>query len=193
VFGGSTRLVRVMGSQAANPWVSEQVLDFGEAPAHVDALAIAPYLGGYLGGPSEQARVAAMTIDDLLTELADVALPESAAWIADSAAVAAERGVRLVAYEGGQHLAGSGGVENDDTISALFDAANRDPVMGELYDAYLQAWRDGGGQTFVHFVNCGGYSKWGRWGALEYLVQPRASAPKYDALQRFIETQPAWW
>lgn len=192
-FGGATRLVRVMGSQAANAWVSEQVLDFGDAPAHTDALAIAPYFGGYLGGPGEQARVAAMSVDDLLTELTDVAVPEAAGWIAAQADVASTRGVALVAYEGGQHLAGNGGVENDDVVNGLFDAVNRDPRMGSIYGTYLAAWRDGGGELFVHFVNCGGYSRWGRWGALEYLAQPRAEAPKWDALQTFIETNTAWW
>lgn len=33
----------------------------------------------------------------------------------------------------------------------------------------------------------------GRLGALEYLEQPRAAAPKYEALQTFIEQNPAWW
>lgn len=193
VFGDADRLVRVMASQAANPWVSTQVLDFGDALAHTDALAIAPYFGGYLGGPSEQARVAAMSVDELVTELRNEALPTAAGWMTEQAAVAAARGVRLIAYEGGQHLAGNGGVENDETINALFDAVNRDARMGELYADYLAAWKTAGGELFAHFVNCGGYSKWGRWGALEYLDQPRAAAPKYDALQSFIVNNTQWW
>jgi len=183
----------VMASQAANSWVSEQVLGFEGAAGPSDALAIAPYLGGYLGGPSEQARVAAMSVDDLANELQTVALPEAQGWMTAQAAVAATNGVELAAYEGGQHLAGNGGVENDDAINALFDAVNRDPRMGDLYRAYLAAWRAAGGRFFVHFVNCAGWSKWGRWGALEFMTQPRDDSPKFDALQNFLETNPRWW
>jgi len=193
VFGGTDRLVRVMASQAANSGVSEQVLSFESADGPSDALAVAPYFGGYLGSPAEQARVAAMTVGDLATELRTVALPEAVGWMSAQATVATTYGVELVAYEGGQHLAGNGGVENDDVINALFDGVNRDPQMGALYRDYLAAWRTAGGRFFAHFVNCGRWSKWGRWGALEYMTQPRAGSPKFDALQTFIETNPRWW
>ena len=41
----------------------------------------------------------------------------------------------------------------------------------------------------MHFTNCGVYGTGaaGRFGSLEYMDQPRESAPKYDALQRWIE------
>ena len=193
-FGaGSAHVVRVMGSQAASTWVSQQVLTHDQASQQTDALAIAPYVGGYLGGPSEQARVKAMSLTQLMTELDQAALAKSTTWIQDQAAVALQYKVKLVAYEGGQHLAGNGGVENDATINKLFDDANRDKAMGAVYAKYLAAWKQAKGGLFVHFVNCGAYSKWERWGALEYVQQPRAAAPKFDALQTFIETTPAWW
>lgn len=187
------RVVRVMGSQAASTWVSEQVLTHKNAAAETDALAIAPYFGGYLGGTSEQARVQAMSLAALFSELNTVALPKSAQWVTDTAALAQTHGVDLIAYEGGQHLAGNGGVENDAAINTLFDDANRDARMGAVYAAYFAAWKSAGGKLFVHFVNCGGYSKWGRWGALEHIGQARSAAPKFDALQTFIETTPKWW
>jgi hypothetical protein len=65
--------------------------------------------------------------------------------------------------------------------------------MKQLYLDYLQGWRREGGELFVHYTDIGRYTKWGRWGALEYLAQPRISAPKYDALQSFIEQNPVWW
>jgi len=193
VFGANDRLVRVMASQAANAWTSEQELDFGDALSHTDALAIAPYFGGNLGGPSEQARVSAMSTSDLISELTTVTLPASIGWIHDQAAAASTRGVALIAYEGGQHLVGNRGVENDATINALFDAANSDPRMGGLYTTYLNAWRSEGGEVFAHFTHVGANSKYGRWGSLEYQDQPRAEAPKFDALMSFIDANPAWW
>ena len=65
--------------------------------------------------------------------------------------------------------------------------------MKDVYLDYLEGWKRNGGRLFMHFVNCSGPSKWGRWGALEYLTQPRADAPKFDAVQRFMETTPPWW
>jgi len=39
----------------------------------------------------------------------------------------------------------------------------------------------------MHYTNCNGYGLFGRFGSLEYIDQPRAEAPKYDALQRWLE------
>ena len=193
VYGGTDRLVRVMAAQAANSWTSEQVLDYGDAPSHTDALAIAPYFGNYLGAPDQQPQVAAMSLDALFSELTDTAIPKSTQWMADQAAVASARGVALLAYEGGQHLVGVGPAQSDDAVNALFDAANRDPRMGALYTTYLQAWRDAGGQLFAHFTHVGGYSKYGRWGSLEYQDQPQGAAPKRQALMGFMDATPACW
>lgn len=195
VFPGEERqrIVRVLAAQAANSWTSTVLLDHGDARQHTDALAIAPYFGGYLGGNENVAKVSAMNLDALFAELNTVAVPTSLGWVTSQAKVADDRDVALIAYEGGNHLAGYQGVENNATINALFDAANRDPRMRGVYAAYLDGWKARGGELFVHFVNCSAPNKWGRWGALEYLEQPRSEAPKYDAIQTFIETNPAWW
>ena len=192
-FGGLDRLVRVMASQAANTWTSTAALDFENAAQHTDAVAIAPYFGGYFGSAGQLDALRAMTVDQLLDLLKNEAVPETIEWMAEQAQAAAERGVALIAYEGGQHLAGVAGAEEDPQLNALFDAANRDPRMKAIYARYLDAWKESGGQLFAHFIDCGRYTKWGRWGSLEFLSQPRAEAPKFDALQSFIESNPVWW
>jgi hypothetical protein len=179
-----------MASQAANSWISEQLLDHQNAKAKTDALAVAPYIGPDLGTKS---ATAALTLDQLFTTLQTVSLPEAVGWINSQSAVAKARGLALVSYEGGQHLTGVGGLENNAALNTLFDNANRDARMGTLYRTYLDAWKASGATLFVHYTGCDGYSKWGRWGSLEYLEQPRASAPKFDALQSFIEQNPRWW
>ena len=76
------RVVCVMGSQAANQWVAQQALECplwtqgGPCVDHgIAALAIAPYFGGYLGDPGNQAEVAAWTtqadggLDTLFAEI----------------------------------------------------------------------------------------------------------------------------
>ena len=190
VFSGTSRLVRVMGSQAVNPWVSEVVLEFEDAYRVTDAIAIAPYFGGYAGDSTEEARMATMTPEALIAELRIRGLPEVQQWLSQQKQVADRFKVGLVAYEGGQHLVGVGAVVNNDRITALFEAANRHPDMKGIYLEYLTQWQKAGGGMFMQFVNTSGYSKWGNWGAREYLGQPLKDAPKAEALQMFIETHP---
>jgi hypothetical protein len=101
--------------------------------------------------------------------------------------------VRLLAYEGGQHMVGVAGAENDAALNTLFDNFNRDPRIKQLYLDYLATWKNARGELFVHFNDVSRYTRWGRWGALEYVAQPRGESPKFDALMRFIELNPVWW
>lgn len=181
------RLVRVLASQAANPWVSETALGFADTAAHTDALAIAPYFGVRMVTPEEQAHVQALDLVSLLHELEDTSIPLALDFTRRQVAVAQHFGVSLVAYEGGQHLVGIGPLATDPAVNALFDAANRDPRIGTLYTQYLRGWRDAGGGLFLHLTNCDAYTRYGRFGSLEYIDQSRAEAPKYDALQRFVD------
>lgn len=188
VFGGKDRLVRVLGSQAANPWVSETILSFDDASRHADALAIAPYLGSELGTSESPVNLTRMSIEGLMKELENGAVERVSKMMKKQADVAGRFGLRLVAYEGGQHLVGVGPLESDPHVNELFDAANRDPRMKQTYLKYLSRWKAAGGDVFVHFTHFGGYSRWGRWGAIERVGQDRAQAPKLDALLTFAET-----
>src|SRR6185295_5720065 len=105
-FGDSKRFVRVLSAAVANPWSSVQVLDFQGAFKKADALAIAPYFGNQLGSPATQSRTQAMNLDALFAELETVALPMTRKMIESHAAIARAHGLPLLAYEGGQHLAG---------------------------------------------------------------------------------------
>lgn len=198
----------VAGSQAGNLWVSQQILgcplwtNGGPCVDHgIEALAVAPYFGGYLGDPKNATKVSTWTLDQLFTEIqsggvlangpAGGALAQASQWMIDSASIADEFEVEMVAYEGGQHLVGHGGAENNDALTALFGAANRDPRMQSVYRQHLDDWRSNGGHTFVAFNFTGTYSKWGNWGALEYVTQP--STPKWTALTDWAQANPCWW
>ncbi|MDI6447740.1 hypothetical protein [Anaerobaca lacustris] len=192
VFGGTDRLVRVLAAQSANPWTSEQVMDFERAYEHADALGIAPYFGNALGDPKRQDQVAQMTVDQVLDRCAEF-IAEGNETIARQAELATQRGLRLVAYEGGQHLVGHGGAENNEKMMQLFHAANRHPRMKQLYLDYLAGWKQNGGTLMAIFSSMGTYSKWGSWGLLEYHGQPAAEAPKYQAVMQFLQDNPKWW
>jgi hypothetical protein len=99
--------------------------------------------------------------------------------------VARRFGVELIAYEGGQHLAGSGGAENDVLLTDLFVSANRSPRMYDLYRKYLANWFAEGGGLFVAFNDVGKPTKWGSWGAWEHR-EPVEDAPKARALLELV-------
>ena len=182
------QLVRVLAAQSANPWTGTTVLDFDDAAARADAIAVAPYFGNKYGSPKTAAEVRALTPDALVAALkADVA--DSLKAVAKYAAEAKKRGVALVAYEAGQHLAGYAGAENDDGLTALFAAANRHPGMEALYRDYFAGWRAAGGGLCAVFSSVGRPGKWGSWGALEYAGQPPADAPKFRAVRALLDAQ----
>ena len=97
----------------------------------------------------------------------------------------------MVAYEGGQHVVGIQGVENDAQLTNFFIELNRRPEMQDLYKQLLDGWYESGGTLFNHFVDVGQSDKWGSWGSLENLNQE--TSPKYEALLDFISTHDRWW
>lgn len=163
VFGGTKRLVRVLPSQAANPYVSEQILSFRDAYKHADALAIAPYISFNVSpkGDPPADEVAQWSVERLLDHVEKVSLPRSIQWMKEQKKVADKYGLLLVAYEGGQHLVGVHGAENNEKLTQLLTKANAHPRMGEIYRKYLRAWVEVGGDLFCHFSSVGRWTKWG--------------------------------
>jgi hypothetical protein len=180
-FGGRERLVRVLPSQAANAYVSERIVEFQDAYKSADVLAIAPYVGMNVK-PDDAAAVLALGLDGVFGRLREQILPETVEWLRKQQAVAQKCGLKLVAYEGGQHLVGVQGGENNADLTDLFQRANRDPRMGQLYTAYLDAWAAAGGDLFCVFSSVGRWSKWGSWGLLEHYDDPPVTQPKFTAV-----------
>jgi hypothetical protein len=194
---GAQRAVTLLGAQAGNSWTATRGLDylktrFGGSAAGIDAVAIAPYFG-VTPDPSNAATFASMTLDALFSYAGATLLPMSATAIQDYRVMASRYDVKLIAYEGGQHMVGVRGAENDPLLTELFHGFNRDPRINQLYLDYFAEWKRSGGELFVHFTDVAPYTKWGAWGSLEYAAQPRAAAPKFDALQTFIEQNAVWW
>ncbi len=188
-FGGATRLRRALAVQAANAEAATELVRFEDGYRRADALAIAPYFGlvptpaGAPGG--EQPRAAelhGLSVEQLLDRVEGTALPIALGRMKDARRVAERHGLLLVAYEAGQHLVGVTGAENDDALTALFAAANQHPRMGALYQRYLEAWTQAGGDLLCHFSSVGRNSKWGNWGLLEYFDDDPRRSPKLMAL-----------
>ncbi|MCC9606933.1 hypothetical protein LOC68_15385 [Blastopirellula sp. JC732] len=186
---GRQRLVRVLPSQAANPYVAQQILNFRDAAKQADALAIAPYLSMNLsptGKPSSE-EVASWTVDRLLDHAEQHSLPECTKWMEENHQLAAKHKLQLLAYEGGQHFVGVGGGESNEELTKLLHAANSNPRLGEIYAKYFAAWEANGGGIFCYFSSVGSWSKWGSWGALQSLDEDPADSPKYQAIAAWAQ------
>ena len=190
VFGAQAkeRLVVVAASQAANPNVARQILSWKETAKEVDALAIAPYFGGKIGDPKTQDEVSGWSVDHLLDELeGEVNGDNKTKSIAPHAQIARQYGLKLLAYEGGQHLVGRAAAQKNEKLNELFYAANRNPRMAKLYQEHLNNWFAAGGDLYVLYASIGRQSKSGSWGLSEYPGQPIEEAPKYRGVVEFIK------
>ena len=179
---GHRRFHRVLATQSS-PWALTQVLSWHGDFRRADEAAIAPYFG--IRGTNDPVigpQIAAWSVDKVLSaaeQTIRVVYPPIGAQIV---AVTKADGLALVAYEGGQGLVGSGPMQNNNQLTDLLIAANRAPRMYDLYIEYLDEWQRLGGGLFMNYADVVVPSKYGSWGALEYLGQSLATAPKYRAL-----------
>ncbi|MEP3666693.1 MAG: hypothetical protein ABJN42_08160, partial [Roseibium sp.] len=104
--------------------------------------------------------------------------------------VADAHGLDLIMYEGGTHIVGINGNQDDEELTEFFTALNASDQMGQLYIELLAGWMDAGGTLFNAFVDVGRHSKHGSWGALEHLDD---SSARWDALVEFNRENPGWW
>lgn len=192
----------------------------GEVCANnIDYLSIAPYFGDYIGNPETTEDVAKWSLDDLFQEInhggvyksrdengtltpekdsqytgGSIAL--SKRWMEASKKVADRFNVKLIAYEGGQHLASLIGKDSEDRkkMVELFTNAQRDGRMYDAYMKYLSIWKEIGGELFVAFESITRYGgAAGSWGNKEYQEQSSNDSPKAKAFIDFQVQNPCWW
>lgn len=181
-FGGRQRLVRVLPTQAANPYVSKQILGFRDAAKHCDALAIAPYMSYTIHDAQQVDAMSRWSVDRLLDDFEAKALPKAVGWMKAQKETADQYGVKLIAYEAGQHMVAAGGdADAIDRLSDRMHAANRHPRMGKMYAEYYDAWEHAGGELMTAFSSVGRYSKWGAWGLAEHYQDRPEDYPKLKA------------
>ncbi|MEE9352463.1 MAG: sugar-binding protein [Thiotrichaceae bacterium] len=192
IYGSTENFTRVIGGWDTRTDISAKILSHKNTYQHVDALAIAPYIGGNIEGFRES-----KTVDDifhlLTNETSYRSLPEIANDIKRHGKLARNFGVKLIAYEGGQGLVDWATRLPEQHPNPLFFAANRDPRMSGIYTDLLREWREAGGETFVMFSAPRTCQWFGCWGLKEYITQPTEAAPKYAASKQFIQQNPPWW
>lgn len=209
--GSNARIVRVLGSFIGDKVLTEQMLDHIN-PMDVDAVAIAPY---FFGCPYQDICIDAShtlqnatTVDDVFNAIdqssfVDVkSLDGTIEAVKNQLTVTSQHNVKLVTYEGGQHLVtgvfGSNISEADKPrLRALFNEANRDPRMKVRYERFLNAWKDlsdDGASLFTLYTLPQSYYRFGNFGLKEHLNASRNSSPKFDGVMQFQENVgQCWW
>lgn len=193
VFGGTDRLVRLIAGQANNDNTLQTALSTAAAVCapdplntHIDAATVAHY---YTRGSETLPLIwdnrhnpdKSAIWDDLYHQI-DVDVGP-----AENKVVAEQFGLPVVAYEGGEHLNGVAlekeidGAEWDTLLPAIWEIV-RDEQFVDVTHYALNYWRENGFYTFSMFSYCGGWSKYGQWGHLEYQDQPLEEATKCRAV-----------
>jgi hypothetical protein len=216
VFAGERqRVVCILGAQVNWPGLEQAALDCplwakGNKPCiehSIDAIAVAAYFSGCLSGIGnpefeqkiiawnrlgEQGMVKAyeQVKDGRHFECEDT-LPEVMRNYEYHVREAKKRGLKVLAYEGGQHITSNfSQMQGNEDFVGLHVGINKSPLIKNLYKINFENWRKAGGGLFMHFVDTSDYTQHGSWGALEYITQD--TSPKWEALIEFNQT-PCWW
>ena len=179
-FGGRDRLVRVLPSQAANSYVSQQVLGWNDAGRHADVLAIAPYISMNIperGDRLTASEVATWSPDEFLDYVEANALPQCIDWMKENKAVADQYGLRGSSATRPASTSSAWPAARTTNDSRGCCTVNAHPRMSDIYDRYYAAWEETGGDLLCHFSSVGEWSKWGSWGLLQHADQDRLPRP----------------
>lgn len=220
VFGATapTRLVNILGTQLGNAWLTERQLTAEEWRAREPDRYIPPadtfqevaattYFGASVVlDPDRRARVlefgpdgqeaANRWLHDLLARPGDLdSVPETLVRLSEQKALVNAAGLRLVAYEGGQHLHHSFAVDGlsdaeAEALSATLARFVRSDAMGDLYARLGDGWRRIGDGPFMQFTEMGSPSRWGSWGLLS---QPGDRTARSDMILRWQAEGGSWW
>jgi hypothetical protein len=189
IFGEDERLVKIIPTQAANPWLTNQICTYFHDPFYnpqnvsADAIAIAPYFGGNVANEIiDRGRLGTITIPEVLAAMDTNMTEEVFTWMDGNKTVADDYNLKLISYEGGQHLVATGANVNNQDLTDLLIATNRDSGMYDLYCKYFDYWYEQTeGGLFAIFSSHSGPSKWGSWGIKEFMADTLNY--KYQAIE----------
>ena len=194
VFGpaGKSRLVRVIAGQAAWGAFQEAALAWQDTAANTDVLAIAPYFQAEAAAlPANVAATLALSPEAVLDQMLADVRGRVKLQINAGAALAKKHRLMLKGYESGpDNSSAHFPAERIDAMTALFVAVNRLPRMRAVLAEYHALWIAAGGDTLNQYNDIGPWSRYGTWGALEFVTQDPATSPKYRALLDVIAAHP---
>ncbi|MCK5903173.1 MAG: hypothetical protein KAG28_08475 [Cocleimonas sp.] len=186
VYRGHQRFTRVLSGFSASSRMTTLLLNYQNAYQHIDAFAIAPYF--YIHNRNIKG---VNSVPDVFRLLKDPKNPYSLdnvyKMLEKQVLITKKFKVKLITYEGGQHLLAAGTRSIKDHPNPYLIGANRAHPMEKMYIEFLQKWGEiTGNQLFTIFSSPRTYQFFGSWGIKEHINQPDAKAPKYRALKRFF-------
>ena len=185
VFNGNERIVRVIGTQFYNPWITEQIMKTPGLAGAFDAIAVGYYIGHEFSGEKAE-DFKTMTNDQVFDYLRDVSFPEAKEMLKAQKLIASNQNVELIAYEAGQHLLAGGSGKEDSFVVDKFIQLNKSPRMYQFYLDMHQQWKDIGGGLIVWFKTAYKANKWGSWGLLENVSSIDLESPKFRAYKKIL-------
>jgi hypothetical protein len=186
VFGDGemmTRIRPVVPAQLANSGTLSEALTYlaarqGGAARYIYAVTGAAYVTVF---NDDAGNRAGLNLDTIFSEMTSYAEVNAHTWMKTFAKLASDNGVKLVAYEGGQHLTGAGS-----TDAKL--AAQLDPRMKDVLLLNYANWRATGGELFVYYNLCSGWNKYGAWGLSSDVTSE--AGPKWAAIAELAAAAP---
>ncbi len=186
VFGDGemmTRIRPVLPAQLANSGTLGEPLAYlaarhGGAANYLYAVTGAAYVTVF---NDDAGNRAGLTLDAIFSEMTSYAEVNTHTWMKTFGKLAREHRLKLVAYEGGQHLTGAGS-----TDAKL--AAQLDPRMKEVLLLNYANWRASGGELFVYYNLCSGWNRHGAWGLSPDVTSE--AGPKWAAIAEMAGVQP---
>ncbi|SEJ77962.1 Ca2+-binding protein, RTX toxin-related [Pseudooceanicola nitratireducens] len=219
VFGdeADARLVNVIGSQSgpnsaekllsASVWKANDPDSFVDPTTVFEEVAVTTYFGSQVvTGERVRADLISQILDPnvnatkwLAEKLMDPSfggsIPAKLELLKDANDIIESYGLKMVAYEGGQHVHHSFAVRGltDTDISVLTDFMIdfvRSEEMANLYQALWDGWAEISENPFMQFGDVQSTSKTGSWGLYTSLDD---STPRSEVLEYLSQTTDPWW
>ncbi|MEE9309655.1 MAG: sugar-binding protein [Cocleimonas sp.] len=192
VFGGTQRLIRVMGGMTTDTKLTETLLGFQNAYKNVDAIAVGPYFH-FAQDKMDSIKSVDAVFKAIHAKDNRYSIKNILTFVKKQAQITKGFGVDLIAYEGGQHLVHHKTHSMTQGATPHLYKANKDPRMAQAYYQLLAGWKKIGGKLFIAF-SAPRPSTWhGSWGIKEHIAETRIEAPKYRALLGFSNGNQCWW
>jgi hypothetical protein len=174
-FTDKERVVRVFNAQFWNTgYLTTAISSVPNLMESFDAIGLGYYIGHHIHGAFDD--VADASEDEIIDYLIETA-EKSLTRLNTYRDIADQYGVKMIAYEAGQHLVGG----RDAELVSLYERVNKNPRMKDLYLTMATNWTSAGGELLVWFN-----SAWKVFGTLESQGQDLTQAPKYQAMKEII-------
>ena len=173
------RLVRVLAGQNVWPALFRNAIDYRDTAAHVDAISSAVYFGV---DTLEDPKLQTTDLVPIFAKL-DMSMDNAFKKAGEFKKMADEKGLRYIAYEGGQHMLYKGPDES------LTKRLNRDPRMADTYRRFLGEWKRRFGDLLVLYTSVSRPYKETHFGLAEYSGQPLSETPKRRAVLEVLAAE----